>query len=85
MPDSSLLLKIENALDTIRPYLQSDGGDVEVVGFSADGHLTIRLLGSCQSCSMSHMTMKAGIERAVIRAVPEVISVIALKSDVEVE
>ena len=78
---NTLLQRVENALDSIRPYLQADGGDVEVIDISSEGHLTLRLLGSCQSCSMSHMTMRAGIERAVMKSVPEVISVEALKED----
>lgn len=70
--------RIEKALDGIRPFLQADGGDVEVVEINGD-ELRIRLLGACSSCDISHMTMKAGIEDSVIKAVPEIKEVKAVK------
>lgn len=64
--------KIEEALDTIRPYLLADGGNVELVDITEDLIVQVELKGSCQTCSMSTMTMKAGIEETIKRAVPEV-------------
>ena len=67
-----LLQKVENALDTIRPYLKADGGNVSVVEITSDNIVRLRLLGSCGSCPMSIMTLKAGIEQAIKREVPEI-------------
>lgn len=74
--DASLFERISSTLETIRPALQSDGGDVELVDFTADdGVLSIRLIGACEACPISSMTVKHGIERRIKAAVPEVISV----------
>lgn len=72
--------KIQEALDTIRPYLVADGGDVELIEITDDLIVRVELKGACQSCSMSKMTMKAGIEETIKRAVPEVKSVEAVSS-----
>lgn len=71
--------RIETALDTIRPYLHKDGGDVELVEV-VDNVVRLKLLGACSSCEMSHMTMTAGIEEAIKKAVPEILSVTAVES-----
>lgn len=71
-------LIIEEALDSVRPFLKMDGGDVELVQIDADNVVTLRLLGACSGCSMSHMTMKAGIEEAIKKMLPEVKSVVAV-------
>jgi Fe-S cluster biogenesis protein NfuA len=71
-----ILQKVEKSLDTIRPYLQDDGGDVEVVSLTEDMKLTVEFVGACSSCNMSNMTFKAGIEEAIIRDVPEISEVI---------
>lgn len=62
--------RILAALETIRPYLQADGGDVELVNIKEDGTVEVRLTGACVSCPMSQMTLRAGVERALIREVP---------------
>ncbi len=62
--------KVEKALDTIRPYLQADGGDVELVKVTEQGIVEVRLTGACVGCPMSQMTLRAGVERALIREVP---------------
>ena len=67
--DNSLRLKIETALDSIRDYLKSDGGDVKVHGLREDMVLEVELLGNCEACSMSNMTMKAGIEQVIKRSI----------------
>lgn len=70
--------RVEEALDTVRPYLKSDGGDVRIHEITDDLEVKLELLGSCESCSMSHMTMKAGLEEAIRKAVPEISSVSAI-------
>lgn len=69
---SEILTRIEKALDSIRPYLAQDGGNVKIVEFTQEGILKLELLGTCGSCPMSQMTMKAGIEDAVKNIVAEV-------------
>lgn len=64
--------EIQKALDNIRPYLQADNGDVELVEVTDDGIVKVKLLGSCQDCPLSVMTLRAGIERAIMREVPSV-------------
>ncbi len=59
---------IEKSLESVRPYLQEDGGDVELVRLTDDGIVEVRLTGSCVSCPMSIMTLRAGIERALMLA-----------------
>lgn len=71
--------KIEDALNSVRDYLKSDGGDVRVHRLREDMVLEVELLGNCESCSMSWMTMKSGIEEVVKRAVPEIQSVVSIK------
>jgi Fe-S cluster biogenesis protein NfuA len=71
-----ILQKVEKSLDSIRPYLQDDGGDVEVVSLTEDMKLTVEFVGACSSCNMSNMTFKAGIEEAIKRDVPEITEVI---------
>ncbi|MEN0003278.1 MAG: NifU family protein [Bacteroidota bacterium] len=73
-----LLNRIDAALDDIRPHLQVDGGNVEVVDITEDKIVQLRWLGNCESCNMSAMTMKAGIEQTVKNKVPEVEGVMAV-------
>lgn len=75
--------RLSQALDTIRPYLEADGGDMQVIGLTDDMVLQIELLGACKSCTMSTMTLKAGVEQAVLKAVPEITAVEALHFDEE--
>jgi Fe-S cluster biogenesis protein NfuA len=77
--DKDLLLKrIDAALNDIRPFLQVDGGNVEVVDVTEDMTVQIKWLGMCENCSMSAMTMKAGIEQTLKSRMPEIKSVVAL-------
>ena len=73
-----LKAKVEAALETIRPYLQADGGDVSVEEITKDNIVRVKLLGNCGSCKMSYMTMKAGIEQAIIKDVPQIKAVEAV-------
>ncbi|MBK9285289.1 MAG: NifU family protein [Sphingobacteriaceae bacterium] len=72
--------RVEEALNTIRPYLEADGGNVEVVDISIDRVLKLELKGACKTCNMSHMTMKSGIEETIKRAVPEIKEIIAVNT-----
>ncbi|TET44353.1 NifU family protein [Candidatus Aerophobetes bacterium] len=64
--------KVEKALAKVRPSLQADGGDVELVSVSEEGVVKVRLTGACGGCPMATMTLKAGIERVLKKEVPEV-------------
>ncbi len=70
--------KIEIALNSMRPFLQADGGDVELVDITNEMEVQLRLLGNCSSCSMSSMTMKAGIENGLKSAIPQITKVTAV-------
>lgn len=76
--DSPIFKKIDQALDTIRPHLEIDGGNIELVSVSKDLDVEIKWLGNCEFCSMSAMTMRAGVEQAIKSMVPEVRSVTAV-------
>ncbi len=67
--------RVEEALDTIRPYLEADGGNVEVIEITSENILKLELKGACKTCSMSHMTMRSGIEETIKKAVPEITSI----------
>jgi Fe-S cluster biogenesis protein NfuA len=64
--------EIIKALDKIRPYLQSENGDVELVDVTDEGIVKVRLTGACEVCPLSVMTLRAGIERTILREVPGV-------------
>lgn len=71
--------RIEAVLESIRPALRTDGGDVELIDFDEDeGIVQLRLMGACGSCPVSMLTLKQGIERRVIMAVPEVRGILAI-------
>ena len=70
--------RVEKALEDIRPYLQADGGDVELIDVSSNGIVKVRLTGACGSCPMSQMTLKNGVERAIKSKVIEVKKVISV-------
>ena len=67
-----LLQRVEDSLNTLRPYLKTDGGNIEVLEITDDMVLKLKLLGNCGDCPMSEMTMTAGVEDAIRRAVPEI-------------
>ena len=70
-----LIQKAQNAIEQIRPYLQADGGDIRFVELTEDNVLNVELQGSCGSCPFSKMTLKNGVEEAVRRTIPEIVSV----------
>ena len=63
------------ALETVRPYLQVDGGDCQLVGISKDFGVDVKVLGACGSCPMSTLTLRAGVEQAIKKANPEIVRV----------
>jgi Fe-S cluster biogenesis protein NfuA len=69
--------KVNEILDKIRPSIQADGGDVELIEIKEDNVIVVRLKGACSSCPMSTLTLKAGIERILKDAIPDVKEVIA--------
>ena len=80
MRKSNLKDRIEKALDEIRPYLQTDGGDISLVEVSDDYIVKVKLSGACETCHVSMMTLKNGVEVAVKNAVPKVKKVIEIGS-----
>ena len=72
---------VQNALETIRPQLQADGGDIELISVSDGGKVFVALTGACGSCAMATMTLKRGIERVLKSEVPEVKQVVAVTDE----
>lgn len=70
--DAALRQKIEDGLDSIRPYLVADGGEVQLHRITDDMVVELKLLGACGTCPMSTMTLRAGIEQALRHAVPQI-------------
>lgn len=77
--DEELHQRVDEALDSIRPYLMADGGSVRLVDITPDMVVELELLGACGDCPMSMMTLRAGIEQAVKRAVPVISRVEAVR------
>lgn len=75
---AELTIKINESLEQLRPYLHEDGGDMELVEITDEGVARVRLLGACSDCSMSMMTMKAGLEAQVKKIAPEITAVEAI-------
>ncbi len=76
--DKLLMDQINTALDEIRPHLIVDGGNIEVVELTDDMELKVKWLGNCEFCSMSAMTMKAGVEQAIKQKLPQIKKVTAV-------
>jgi Fe-S cluster biogenesis protein NfuA len=76
-----LTAKINEALASLRPFFEADGGDMKLIDITDDGIAQIQLLGACSDCSMSLMTLKAGVEQAVKKVAPEIVSVEAVELD----
>jgi len=78
--DAALVDEVEKALDTLRPYLRADGGEVRLLDITPDMVVELELLGACGTCPMSMMTLRAGIEQAVKRSVPSIARVEAVNA-----
>ncbi|MCL2144070.1 MAG: NifU family protein [Endomicrobia bacterium] len=70
--------RVEIALETVRPHLQADGGDVELVDVTEDGIVKVKLTGACGSCPMAAMTLQYGVTNAIKQAVPEIKEVLSV-------
>ncbi len=75
MKKEETISRVESALDSIRPYLEADGGNVRVIELTDDNILRLEFVGACGNCPMSTMTFKAGVEEAIKRAVPEIATI----------
>jgi Fe-S cluster biogenesis protein NfuA len=64
--------KVESSLNAIRPYLHKDGGDIKVIEITDEMIVKVKLLGACETCPMSFMTMKAGVEQSIKSSIPEI-------------
>lgn len=73
-----LIARVDKALDSIRPYLEADGGNVKILDITDEYVVQLELLGACGTCPMSAMTLKAGVEEAIKKAVPEITKVVAV-------
>ena len=71
--------KVQKVLDKVRPSLQMDGGDCELINVREDNVVEVRLTGACNGCPMSTMTLKAGIERVLKNEIPEVMEVVSVQ------
>lgn len=78
MKKEELLTRVNETLEMVRPYLQADGGDISVVELTDDLILKVKLLGACGSCPFSIQTLKAGVEQAIRRDIPEITEVVAV-------
>ena len=76
--ETALFQKIEEAIDQLRPFLEADGGDIRLLRVE-DNVAKVKLLGACQNCNMSTMTLKAGVEEAIKKAAPEIVAVEAVE------
>ncbi len=77
MADISIRDRVSKALERVRPYLQSDGGDIDLVEVTDDMTVKVKLKGACHGCPYSMQTLKAGVEQAIMREVPEIKRVIS--------
>ena len=76
MTTEELTLNIEKALEEIRPFLNSDGGDIKLISIEDDKHVKVRLEGACISCSVNQMTLKAGVETTIKKYAPQIETVV---------
>lgn len=76
MKEQELKRKVEEALDEIRPFLQSDGGDIALVSIENGKKVTVQLQGACVGCSVNQMTLKSGVEMTIKKHAPEIESVV---------
>lgn len=74
--DKKILDKVEEALNNVRPFLESDGGDIRLIEVTNDFVVKVKLLGACSDCQVSMMTLKAGVEQAVKKVLPHVKEVV---------
>ena len=78
MTTQELIERVEAALDEIRPFLQSDGGDISLVSIDEDKFVKVQLEGACVGCSVNQMTLKSGVEMTIKKYAPQIESVISI-------
>jgi Fe-S cluster biogenesis protein NfuA len=78
MSPEEVKINVEKALEEIRPFLQSDGGDIDLVDIVDDVHVMVSFKGACDSCSINQMTLKSGVEMTIKKYVPQIESVTAV-------
>ena len=71
-----LTIEVEKALEEIRPFLNSDGGDITLISIDEDKHVKVRLEGACTSCSVNQMTLRAGVETTIKKFAPQIETVV---------
>ena len=76
MTTEELTLNVEKALEEIRPFLNSDGGDITLISIEEDKHVKVRLEGACISCSVNQMTLRAGVETTIKKFAPQIETVV---------
>ncbi|MBZ9628316.1 NifU family protein [Psychroflexus sp. CAK57W] len=81
MTGQELRRTIEVALDEIRPFLKSDGGDIELISIEDDSLVKVQLMGTCVDCTVNQMTLKSGVEMTIKKHAPQIKEVINIKAD----
>jgi Fe-S cluster biogenesis protein NfuA len=81
MTGQELRRTIETALDEIRPFLKSDGGDIELLSIENDSLVKVQLMGTCVDCTVNQMTLKSGVEMTIKKHAPQIKEVINIKAD----
>ncbi len=76
MTSEELRLNVEKALEEIRPFLQSDGGDISLLSIEDDKHVKVQLSGACVGCSVNQMTLKSGVEMTIKKYAPQIETVV---------
>jgi Fe-S cluster biogenesis protein NfuA len=76
MTTEELTIEVQKALDEIRPFLESDGGNISLISIEEDKHVKVRLEGACTNCSVNQMTLKAGVETTIKKFAPQIETVV---------
>lgn len=76
MTTEELTIEVQKALEEIRPFLNSDGGDITLISIEEDKHVKVRLEGACISCSVNQMTLRAGVETTIKKFAPQIETVV---------
>ena len=76
MTTEELVVEVQKALEEIRPFLNSDGGDITLISIEEDKHVKVRLEGACTSCSVNQMTLRAGVETTIKKFAPQIETVV---------
>lgn len=78
--EGELISLIENALDEIRPFLQNDGGDIELIEVQDNKHVKVKLMGTCVGCAVNQMTLKSGVEMTIKKHAPQIETVVNIEA-----